>query len=107
MLLWDCPSKRHSHCDLSQLMPLCCWARKLPCHPGMPCPLCAQVSGELSLSCCWRVTPADALALKLRAAREQLSQRQEVLALLAERCAAAAGAPGSPLQAAAGAQDVL
>lgn len=90
------------------------WAGMLPTSFTVCCARYAQVSGELGLSCCWRVTPGDALALKLRAAKEELLQKQEVLALLAERSAAATSAaaaeaaaarPGSLLPAAAGVHD--
>jgi hypothetical protein len=47
--------------------------------------VCLQVSGEINLACCWRVTPQDVLTLRVRTLAAEVSQREEVLAVLAER----------------------
>ena len=48
-------------------------------------PLLLQVRGEINLACCWRVTPQDVLTLRVRNLAAEVSQREEMLAVLAER----------------------
>jgi hypothetical protein len=44
------------------------------------------VSGELQLGCGWRVTPLDVATIEVKALEEELDHKEEVLALLRERC---------------------
>ena len=47
-----------------------------------------QVSGDISLTCTWRVTPLDMAALKVKTRQSELDRKEEVLALLLERTGA-------------------
>ena len=66
---------------------------------------CLQVSGDISLTCTWRVTPLDMAALKVKTRQSELDRKEEVLALLLERTGAPSpqvspsgpvGSPGDP-----------
>ena len=63
------------------------------------------MSGDISLTCTWRVTPLDMAALKVRTKQSELDRKEEVLALLLERTGAPSpqvspsgpvGPPGDP-----------
>ena len=44
-----------------------------------------QVKGELTMACCWRVTPLDSVAIKARSLAAEVAQREDLLAMLAEQ----------------------
>ena len=63
------------------------------------------MSGDISLTCTWRVTPLDMAALKVKTRQSELDRKEEVLALLLERTGAPSpqvspsgpvGSPGDP-----------
>ncbi len=59
-------------------------------------PLLLQVRGEINLACCWRVTPQDVLTLRVRNLAAEVSQREEMLAVLAERTGQEAAESSNP-----------
>ena len=65
-------------------------------HTALPHELCgsAQVKGELNMACCWRVTPLDSVAIRARTLAAEVAQKEDLLAVLAERTLNCS-APGS------------
>ena len=47
--------------------------------------LVAQVSGEVSLACSWRVTPLDVVTMKVKQQQAEVDHKEEILALLQEK----------------------
>lgn len=45
-----------------------------------------RVSGRILLSSMWRVTPLDVATLKLKARQAELDDKQEIIAVLQDRC---------------------
>ena len=45
-----------------------------------------RVSGRIKLSSMWRITPLDVVTLKLKARQTELDDKQEVVALLRDKC---------------------
>lgn len=43
------------------------------------------MKGELTMACCWRVTPLDSVAIKARSLAAEVAQREDMLAMLAEQ----------------------
>ena len=80
-----------------------CWA----CSPIRNLHICTrhdtrvgpQMSGDISLTCTWRVTPLDMAALKVKTKQSKLDRKVEVLALLEERTGALSPqiSPGGPV----------
>ena len=57
------------------------------------------MSGDISLTCTWRVTPLDMAALKVKTKQSELDRKEEVLALLEERTGGPSPqiSPGGPV----------
>ena len=46
---------------------------------------CLQISGVISLSCAWRVTPLDVVTMKVKQKQAEVDRKEEMLALLQVR----------------------
>lgn len=44
-----------------------------------------QISGVISLSCAWRVTPLDVVTMKVKQKQTEVDRKEEMLALLQVR----------------------